>query len=177
MKDLIERLSKEFELSEFRQQKPTLGFVQARKDQLVSLLRALRDREEYSHLSFMTATDYIEDGIFRFTYMLHSYASNTGLGVHVDIDRDNPEMDSIHSLWAQGWTYQRELREMYGIDFPGSPRLNDDFCLEGWDQIPPMRREFDSAAFSTERFTFREGRASEEPREHMAHEIYPERSQ
>ena len=177
MNETIERLTKEFELGGYREQKPSLAFVRARKDQLVALLRELRDREGYSHLSFMTAIDYIEDGIFRLTYMLHNYAAHHGLGVQVDIGRDGEEMDSIHTLWAQAWTYQRELREMYGIRFPGSPRIDDDFCLEGWEDIPPMRKEFDTAAFSAERFGFREGRASEEPREHMQQVIYPERGQ
>jgi NADH-quinone oxidoreductase subunit C len=64
---------------------------------------------------------------------------------------------------------------MYGINFPGSPRLDEDFCLEGWDQIPPMRREFDTKAFSEERFGHREGRHSEVPRVHMKMELYPKR--
>jgi NADH-quinone oxidoreductase subunit C len=64
---------------------------------------------------------------------------------------------------------------MYGIRFPGSPRLDEDFCLEGWDQIPPMRREFDTKKFSEERFGHREGRSSEVPRDHMKVELYPNR--
>jgi hypothetical protein len=38
-----------------------------------------------------------------------------------------------------------------------------------------MRREFNTATFSEERFGEREGRHSEEPREHMHDAIYPER--
>ncbi|WP_416208189.1 NADH-quinone oxidoreductase subunit C [Halomonas sp.] len=34
---------------------------------------------------------------------------------------------------------QRELKEMFGIDFPGSPRVDEPFVLESWDDIPPMR--------------------------------------
>ncbi len=123
----------------------------------------------------MSCIDYIEDGIFTLVYMLHNYEQNHDLAIHVDISRDEAEMTSIHTLWAQAWTYQRELREMYGIRFPGSPRLDEDFCLEGWDQIPPMRREFDTKKFSQERFGHREGRSSEEPREHMKVELYPNR--
>jgi NADH-quinone oxidoreductase subunit C len=139
------------------------------------LIRELRDRENYTHLNFMTCIDYIEDGIFTLVYMLHNYDEKHSLSIHVDISRDGEEMVSIHTLWAQAWTYQRELREMYGIRFPGSPRLDEDFCLEGWDQIPPMRREFDTKKFSQERFGHREGRSSEEPREHMKVELYPNR--
>jgi NADH-quinone oxidoreductase subunit C len=96
------------------------------------------------------------------------------LGVHVEIDRENAEMTSIHTLWAQAWAYQRELREMYGVRFPGSPRLDENFCLEGWDDIPPMRRDFDTAAYSTEHFGHLD-RTSEEPRQYMKVQFYPNR--
>ena len=71
--------------------------------------------------------------------------------------------------------YQRELRELWGISFPGSPRLEEDFCLEGWDDIPPMRREFNTVEFCERTFVSRDGRATVNPREHMHEVIFPER--
>jgi NADH-quinone oxidoreductase subunit C len=52
----------------------------------------------------------------------------------VRIARDPASMDSIHGLWPTAATYQRELREMFGIDFPGSPGVDEDFILEGWER-------------------------------------------
>jgi NADH-quinone oxidoreductase subunit C len=167
LKSLIERLSAHIKISEVREQKPGLLFLKVPKADLVPFIRELRDADRYTHLAFLTATDWIEQGLFTLTYMLHNYDRRHDIAVHVDIDREQAQMDSIHELWAQAATYQRELREMYGIRFPGSPRLDDDFCLEGWDQIPPMRREFDTVAYSKERFFDREGRTTEDPREHM----------
>ena len=93
----------------------------------------------------------------------------------MDIEREDAEMTSIHTLWAQAWTYQRELHELWGIDFPGSPRVEEDFCLEGWDEIPPMRREFDTVEYCERTFTNREGSGTVNPREHMAEIIFPNR--
>jgi NADH-quinone oxidoreductase subunit C len=84
-------------------------------------------------------------------------------------------MTSIHTLWAQAWTYQRELYELWGITFPGSPRLEEDFVLEGWDEIPPMRKEFDTVEYCQRTFVSRDGRESQNPREHMAEIIFPNR--
>lgn len=175
IKKMLDRLAHEFKVDDITERKPELTTLRVNKDSAETLIRELRDREGYTHLNFMTCIDYIEDGIFTLVYMLHSYDKKHSIGVHVNISRDNEEMISIHTLWAQAWTYQRELREMYGIRFPGSPRLDEDFCLEGWDQIPPMRREFDTKKFSDERFGHREGRSSEEPRDHMKVELYPNR--
>jgi hypothetical protein len=84
------------------------------------------------------------------------------------------EMDTIHHLWAQAATYQRELKEMYGVDFPGSPRVNDEFALEGWADIPPMRRDFDTLEYSERTFFPRPGRKTYDPVEYMKQNMYPD---
>ena len=175
MNRLLERLQRDFGITDVTERQARLTTFNVDSDKAETLIRELRDREGYTHLNFITCTDYIEDGIFRLTYMLTSYEVNNMLGVHVDISRDNAEMTSIHTLWAQAWTYQRELREMYGINFPGSPRLEENFCLEGWDAMPPMRRDFDTVKYSAERFGHREGRVTLEPRAHMKVQLYPTR--
>ncbi len=175
MNEMLERLTRDFKVTDITECPPRMTRLTVEKLSAERLIRELRDREGYTHLNFMTCIDYIEDGIFTLVYMLHNYDKKHSLGVRVNISRDGEEMVSIHTLWAQAWTYQRELREMYGIRFPGSPRLDEDFCLEGWDQIPPMRREFDTKKFSEERFGHREGRESEVPRDHMKVKLYPNR--
>jgi NADH-quinone oxidoreductase subunit C len=106
--------------------------------------------------------------------MLHNYELHADVGIRVSIPRDGAVMDSIHDLWAQAATYQRELREMFGIDFPDSPRLYEPFALEGWDDIPPMRREFDTKRYSEETYFPRPGRQSEDPADYMRRKLYPE---
>ncbi|MDJ0806806.1 MAG: NADH-quinone oxidoreductase subunit C [Gammaproteobacteria bacterium] len=172
-KSIIEELSDHYQISEIKEQKADLLLLKIPKEDAVQFIRELRDGQNYTHLAFMTVIDYIESGIFTLTYMLHNYAAHHNIAVHVDIDREQTEMESIHELWVHAATYQRELREMYGIRFPGSPRLDDDFCLEGWDEIPPMRREFDTVSYSRERFFDREGRITTDPREHMKQIMYP----
>jgi NADH-quinone oxidoreductase subunit C len=175
MSELTDRLVRDFGVTDITELKPAITALKVQKEHGERLIRELRDREGFTHLNFITCTDWIEDGIFRLVYMLRNHDTNTNLAVHVDLDRNKAVMTSIHTLWAQAWTYQRELREMYGIDFPGSPRLHEDFCLEGWDNIPPMRRDFDTVKYSAETFGHREGRVSIVPRENMKAQFYPNR--
>jgi NADH-quinone oxidoreductase subunit C len=174
MSTLLDRLTQDFGISEITPRNDCLTTFIVDKQHAEILIRELRDREGYTHLNFLTCVDYIERGVFRLIYMMENFDLNNMLGVHVEIDRDNAEMTSIHTLWAQAWAFQRELREMYGIRFPGSPRLDEDFCLEGWDDIPPMRREFDTAKYSEEHFGHRE-RSTDEPRQYMKVQFYPNR--
>jgi NADH-quinone oxidoreductase subunit C len=174
MSALLDRLQQKFGITDITERHAYLTTFKVEKSRAETLIRELRDLEGYTHLNFITCIDYIEDGIFSLVYMLQNFELNNMLGVHVEIDRENAEMTSIHTLWAQAWAYQRELREMYGVRFPGSPRLDENFCLEGWDDIPPMRRDFDTAAYSTEHFGHLD-RTSEEPRQYMKVQFYPNR--
>jgi len=174
MNELIERLQKNFDAYDFKAQKPALGFIHVPKEKAEMMIRHLRDFEGYVHLSFFTTIDYIEQGIFRLLYMLHNYDTRHDLGVHVDIDRENATMQSIHPLWAQAADYQRELKEMFGIDFPGSPRVDESFMLESWVDIPPMRKEFDTHEYVQRTFFPRPGRETNEPRVYMKKKLYPD---
>ena len=174
MKELLSRLKERLTFSEIVTQREDLTFVTVPKDDAVMLLTHLRDIEKYTHLVFLTAVDLIEQDVFRLVYMLHNYESHTDIGVYVELDRNNPVMESIHHLWAQGATFQRELKEMFGIDFPGSPRVDESFILEGWQEMPPMRRDFDTRAYSEKTYFPRPGRTTHDPREYMKEQLYPD---
>jgi len=174
MQSTIDTISTIFGVSEVRKRNDLLYFVTAPKKMLPSLLLHLRDRERFTHLVFFTAVDYIENGQFQLTYMLHNYSTGINLAVLVFIDRDNAEMESIHTLWKQARVFQQELREMFGITFPGSPRIEEDFALEGWQNMPPMRRDFNTREYAEATFFPRPGRTSENPREYMKKKLYPD---
>jgi NADH-quinone oxidoreductase subunit C len=174
MEKLIQTLKSTFNVSDVNYQKPNLTFITAPKDQAVALMTHLRDYEKFSHLVFLTAVDYIERNVFQLTYMLHNYENGHDLGIKVEIDRTQPQMTTIHHLWAQAATYQRELKEMFGIDFPDSPRVDEPFILESWENMPPMRRDFDTKKYAEETYFNRPGRKTHDPEEYMKEKLYPD---
>lgn len=174
MKELISRLQERFEIKDVNYKKEGLTFAVIEDKYLVSLLNHLRDIENFTHLSFLTAVDRIEEQKFQLTYMLHNYESKNSLGVKVYIDRLNAEMESIHHLWQQAATYQRELHEMFGVKFPGSPRNDESFILEGWQDKPPMRRDFKTKKYSEETYFPRPGRKTHDPETYMREKLYSE---
>ncbi len=174
MRDLYDRLKKRYRLGELTLQRPDLAFVDVERDELRALLIELRDKAGFTHLVLLTAVDWIEAGQFQLTYMLNNRAENRTLGLRLMLPRDGAEGDTIHDLWPTAATYQRELREMFGIRFPGSPRVDEEFILEGWTDIPPYRRDFDTLAYSQQTFVERTGRETHDPRAHMKQKLYPE---
>ncbi len=173
IENLYKKLQQMFNVDGLEVKNPNQAFLQVDKKVAISFITHLNKVETYKHLSFFTAVDQIEHGYFELIYMLHSYDLNHDLAVIVKIDRINATMESIHHLWPAIATYQRELREMYGVDFPGSPGLMENFCLEGWEDIPPMRREFDTKKFSEETYYDRPGRKTNDPTKYMKEQMYP----
>lgn len=178
MNDAKNALAERYGARDWRDKRKDLSSVVLEPLKVRDALTWLRDQEGYRHLSFATAVDNIERNAFTLTYALRRHEASGGAGhsllVHCDVDRDHPVMDSIHLLWEQAWTYQREMKEWFGIDFPGSPRVDEEFVLEGWDGPPMMRRDFDSLAYSDATYAERPGRETVDPASYMKEKLSPE---
>lgn len=173
MRDLYNRLKALYPLGELTEQRKDLAFVTVPAAYLRDTILRLRDKEGFTHLVLLTAVDWLEEGQFQLTYLLNNRALARDLGLRVMIARDSAAMEGIHDLWPTAATYQRELREMFGIDFPGSPRIEEDFILEGWNDIPPYRRDFDTLKYARENYAERPGRVTHDPETHMRLQMYP----
>jgi len=174
MQSLFDNLKSLFALTAFEQQRPDLGFLTVSREQLRPLLLHLRDREGFTHLVLLTAVDWIEDEQFQLTYLLHDRINARDMGVRLMLPREEASMESIHDLWPTAATYQRELREMFGIDFPASPRVDEDFILEGWADLPPYRRDFDTLEYAQDTYKDRPGRETRDPAQYMKEKLYPD---
>ena len=73
------------------------------------------------------------------------------------IGREDAQIDSLTHTFRQAEIMERDLHEMYGIDFPGNQNLVE-LSLENWVHTPPLRREFDTLEFVNKHLSFREGR-------------------
>ena len=173
MKDIIERLKNKYDLQELDYRRDNLVFASIRKENAIDALTYMRDYEGFSHFVMMSCVDWIEDGKLQLMYLLHNPEHKFDLGIKVYIERENPEMTSAHHLWKQIWTYQRELREAYGINFPGSPRVEENFVLEGWTDKPHMLRDFDTHEYAQKTYFPRPGRVTHDPAEYMREKLYP----
>jgi NADH-quinone oxidoreductase subunit C len=175
MQEIIKRLKGKFTISDEAIKRPDLAFITIEKAWAVDLVDHLKRKEGFTHLVLLTAVDWIEEGNFQLTYLLNNPNDMADIGVRVLISRENATMESMHHMWATISTYQRELKEMYGIDFPDSPRVDVPFILEGWKTTPPMRREFDTKEYSERTYFPRPGRKTHDPATYMKEKMYPDK--
>ena len=172
MKDLTERLTSKFNARDIHTNKKGHVFLTVEKKDIEACVLYLKEFEGYGHLTFLSAVDWIEKDEFELVYHLHNFAEKTDVSVKTFISRKNPSMVSINKLWAGARVYEREIREMFGIDFPGCPRVEEPFALEGWKGMPPMRKDFDTLKYSEETYFPRPGRYTKDNVAHMEEKMY-----
>lgn len=131
----------------------------------VALPKLTRRLEElrgdgYVQLTLLTVTDWLEEGEFEVSYILTDPAQRRTVILGVRIPREAPVLPTVSDVWPQAVTYEQELNEMFGVRFEGSPRQGVSFILEGWKDVPPMRRDFDTLKYSVEHYEDRPGRRS-----------------
>ncbi len=131
--------------------------VKAGSKNVSSILLFLKNQHGFIHLNHISCVDWIEENEFELVYIVWNPKTKLTVLVHTRIDRENPVMENIDTIWDQANTYEREFREMFGIEFPGLVGRKE-FILEDWDDMPPMRKDFDSQKYAIENFATRPGR-------------------
>ncbi|HFX17617.1 MAG TPA: NADH-quinone oxidoreductase subunit C [Flavobacteriales bacterium] len=154
--NIKDKISSVFQV-ETREQAANRLHVTADKNLVSSILLYLKTQLGYIHLNHISCVDWIEKNQFELVYIVWNPQTKKTVLVHTFIDREQPEMENIDTIWDQAHTYEREMREMYGIEFPGlvAPK---EFILEDWSGMPPMRRDFDTKKYAQETYSTRPGR-------------------
>ncbi len=117
----------------------------AKRGRFHEMLASLKDRG-FDHLSDVTCVDYMEKKKFELIYHLWSHEKKIRVQVKVRIPRGSPSIKSVADLWPGAQAHERENHEMFGIDFLGNPDLSPLF-LEDWEEVPPLRKDFDTREF------------------------------
>jgi len=125
------------------------------KNDVHHLLSVLK-QEGWIQLSYLSAIDWLEENEFELVYIVMNWEKPVHIQVRTRIDRENPQMDSIMPIYEGCKYYEREAHEFFGIKFPGNPDHEKQLILERWDDIPPLRKDFDPRAYSDAHFAKRE---------------------
>lgn len=138
--------------------------INASCESLVPLLTFLRDDADlqFSQLVEIAGVDFLERAErFEVVYMLLSLRKNTRLKVKVVTDEETavPSVTSVYS--SAGW-FEREVFDMYGINFSNHPdlrRILTDYGFEGH----PQRKDFPLTGFVELRYDTEQKKVVYEP--------------
>jgi len=85
--------------------------------------------------------NYGQEPRFSVDYLLYSISHKIHLRLICLLPEENPEIDSVTSVWATANWHEREAWDMYGIRFLDHPNLKRILMWEGYP-YHPLRKDF-----------------------------------
>ncbi|MFQ6058347.1 MAG: NADH-quinone oxidoreductase subunit C [Anaerolineae bacterium] len=116
-----------------------------RKESLVHMARFLRDDSElrYDLLSDLCGVDYLgREPRFEVVYQLTSMAHRRRLRLKVPVESADPTLPSVTAVWPTANWHEREVYDMFGLQFTGHPDLRRILMPEDWEGHP-LRKDYD----------------------------------
>jgi NADH-quinone oxidoreductase subunit C len=110
--------------------------------QIVEVCRFLKDQQQFTRLSGVTAVDwYPTEPRFEIVYLLHALEPNQRLRLKCRVQSDRAEIDSVTGVWPGANWYEREVFDLFGVVFLNHPDLRRIMMPEGWDGHP-LRKDY-----------------------------------
>ena len=76
-------------------------------------------------------------------YHLSSTSHRHNMVVKTNLDRNNPEIETVANIWKTAEFHEREVYEMFGVNFLNHPDLRLLILPDGWEGKNPMRKDFE----------------------------------
>ena len=148
--ELFKELNVEYEMMKVKGNEDPRYRVKVNADKLEDIIVKFKENG-FRHFVALSCVDWIKDGKFELIYHLFSYETLEDVFLSIYIPRDEPKYRSLRHLFPQIETYEREIHEMFGVDFEGNDRLIP-LILEDWNDMPPMRKDFDTEKYAKEKY-------------------------
>ncbi len=105
----------------------------------------LRNKEslQFDYLFCLTCIDFKTN--LTMVYHLSSTIFRHNIVIRSVLNRDNPEIESVSEIWQTAIFHEREVYEMFGVNFLNHPDLRLLILPDGWEGKNPMRKDFEDA--------------------------------
>jgi NADH-quinone oxidoreductase subunit C len=113
-------------------------------DRNAEILRWLRDEpdQRYDLLADVTAVDYGGGRPIQVVYQLWSIPHKRALRVKAELSLDALEIDSVQPIWSTANWLEREVYDLFGIEFRGHPDLRRIMMPDNYAEGHPLRKDF-----------------------------------
>jgi len=114
----------------------------------------LRDELGFEMLSGITGVDYWpeQEPRFHVIYFLHSMKNKTRLGLRVPVSGMKPVLPTVESVYPNANWYEREVWDMFGVQFEGNSDLRRILMPADWEGHP-LRKDY-PLGYEEVQFTF-----------------------
>jgi NADH-quinone oxidoreductase subunit C len=109
---------------------------------IASICGFLKYDQQFVRLSTVTAVDrWPAEPRFEVVYHLHSIERNDRVRVKCRIPGEAPSLESVTGVWRGANWYEREVFDLFGIQFVNHPNLTRILMPEGWEGHP-LRKDY-----------------------------------
>jgi NADH-quinone oxidoreductase subunit C len=116
--------------------------IEVKKDRIVEIMTFLRDNEivPLEYLVDETAVHWPKEEQFEVVYILYSFAKNQHLRVKTRI-KEWEHIESVFSVWPTADWLEREVYDMFGVQYANHPDLRRILLPEDWVGHP-LRKDY-----------------------------------
>jgi len=109
---------------------------------IVAALRLAKDSLQFERLSTVTGVDrYPAEPRYEVVYHLQSIAKKQRLRLKARLPGENPEIESVFSVYRSANWYEREVFDFFGVRFLNHPNLTRIMMPDDWVGHP-LRKDF-----------------------------------
>lgn len=118
------------------------------KGSFLQVCRALKQEFEFTYLVDLTAVDCLDkkDKRYELVYIFHrfgeDYNENIRIRIKVELEESDISIDSVTPIWSGANWLEREVIDMFGIEFRGHPDPRRILMPEDF-KPHPLRKDFD----------------------------------
>lgn len=108
-----------------------------------ALMEQLRRDEQlgFDYLFCLTCVDFKTH--LTMVYHLSSTRYRYNIVVKSKLDRQQPEIETVCDIWRTAAFHEREVFELFGVNFRNHPDLRLLILPEGWEGKNPLRKDFE----------------------------------
>jgi len=116
--------------------------VEVKKDRIVEIMTFLRDNDimPCNYLADETAVHWPKTEEFELVYILYSFSKNEYLRLKCRI-KEWEQIESVVSVWSTANWLEREVYDMFGVQYANHPDLKRILLPEDWVGFP-LRKDY-----------------------------------
>lgn len=111
--------------------------------EFLPFVQQLRNKNElcFDYLFCLTCVDWKTH--LTMVYHLSATKYRHNIVVKVKLDRNKPEIETVSNIWRTAEFHEREVYELFGVNFLHHPDLRLLILPEGWEGKNPLRKDFE----------------------------------
>jgi NADH-quinone oxidoreductase subunit C len=122
------------------------SFCVVKRERIVDVCRFLKTEPglEFDFLEDLTAVDWPKKNLVEVVYHLLSFSHRHTFVVKVEADRAAPTVPTVCVVWKGANWFEREVYDLFGVDFAGHPDLRRIMLPDDWNGHP-LRKDYQEA--------------------------------